>query len=231
MLSTLFQSSYVLLSISQCITPFRCPLLHKLLHFGLSSLFPIFTIILVAERQTLYWLEGDRPIVASFLFYIKVLTAAGLALCLQTNEIIEDIKDFSGIVIPTIPTHELTVYSIIYSFITSFVWTQVSLSSHLISSHLSCDLFSSRQSQFKWPVSLWKVESMLQVLLGVMFWALIDWALITIFFLFLGFEKKGKDHIYLLSLSSLNSDISTSRDFSTMQGWVFVIVLNVGLIN
>lgn len=71
--------------------------LHRLFHFGLSCLFPILTVILSAERQLLYWPEAERPIVASLLFLIKILTTIGIALCLQTNEMLEDVKDFSGI--------------------------------------------------------------------------------------------------------------------------------------
>jgi hypothetical protein len=70
--------------------------LHQLFHFGLSCLFPVMTITLSAERQLLYWPEPERPILASLLFLVKVVVSAGLALCLQTNELLEDLKDFSG---------------------------------------------------------------------------------------------------------------------------------------
>jgi hypothetical protein len=71
--------------------------LHQLFHFGLSCLFPVLTVILSAERQLLYWPEAERPILASVLFLLKVIVLAGLALCLQTNELLEDLKDFSGL--------------------------------------------------------------------------------------------------------------------------------------
>jgi hypothetical protein len=71
--------------------------LHKLFHFGLSCLFPILTVILSAERQLQYWPEVERPILSSVLFLFKILVTIGLTLCLQTNELLEDLKDFSGL--------------------------------------------------------------------------------------------------------------------------------------
>lgn len=71
--------------------------IHKLFHFGLSCLFPILTVILSAERQLQYWPEVERPVIASLFFLFKILVTLGLTLCLQTNEFLEDLKDFSGL--------------------------------------------------------------------------------------------------------------------------------------
>ena len=71
--------------------------IHKLFHFGLSCLFPILTVILSAERHLQYWPEVERPVISSLFFLFKILVTLGLTLCLQTNEFLEDIKDFSGL--------------------------------------------------------------------------------------------------------------------------------------
>lgn len=71
--------------------------LHKILHFGISCIFPFLTVLLNIERQLLYWPESNRPTISSLVLFFKILCIAGLTLCLQTNELIEDLKDFSGI--------------------------------------------------------------------------------------------------------------------------------------
>lgn len=112
--------------------------LHRLFHFGLSCLFPIMTVILSAERQLLYWPEAERPIIASLLFLMKIFTSIGIAVCLQTTEMLEDLKDFSGLQEP--------YASLVFLFIIILLLTALVLH-WLIPPRGECKLASETSSQ------------------------------------------------------------------------------------
>jgi hypothetical protein len=71
--------------------------MHRLVGMILSIFYPVLMVILAAERHTDYYPDESRKAVSNFLFIGKVFVSLGMVILFQSNDIIEEIKFFSGL--------------------------------------------------------------------------------------------------------------------------------------
>ena len=74
--------------------------INRLVGMVVAVFYPIVLVILAAERHTDYYPEESRKAVSNFLFIGKVFSALGMVILLQSHDIIEEIKFFSGLAEP-----------------------------------------------------------------------------------------------------------------------------------